>query len=602
MQELLQLQNKLIQKNSDSVGDLTKSNTSLAKEVKGFAGQFKAANQDSIRNTRETTKISADLNNSLKGLQEAIKENIAKFIKAGGGEALGNKIAQEGGANEAGTQQNSKLTLRKVIFGDTSKEEINKDGSFFGIGKKINRALEKREFRQAAKESDRGVKATGNLPNNDTRGFLAKRFGIGKTLQDKKADKMFEEKKAEEDRLAEIQMKLNRAEEAGLSPLKKDVAERDDAAKAVIEKTPALKAKFEPEKEETKSKKAKVEKAPEEEKVTKTKKAKVEKEVEKEPTVSKKATSEKAANDETSHQTAKIIPFPTKGEKTEDLEKKSIDSANTMEKEVESAALKENTDKQLVSTEFMMGATLGDSLVVHKQNLEVLTKMSKQLDELIDKEDEGGGSSMLSKAGDFLKKGAPAAATAAETAGTAAAGGTALTAATIGTVAVGGAAATGLATGLLASDNQKAHREAYSAKNDPNGMLGAMSGDTGMAANILEANGDKTPEQIQAEQAKEKDSLKDAPWYTRMYGIGKDKYLKNQPSVESKNMDPVVELASKKNAEIKSETESKSNGGTAVVNAPTNNIINTTNSNAPSRSPIRNQDSTASKYIESRYK
>ena len=154
---------------------------------------------------------------------------------------------------------------------------------------------------------------------------------------------------------------------------------------------------------------------------------------------------------------------------------------------------------------------------------------------------------------------------------------------------------------MLLQLNQKAHREAYSAKNDPNGMLGAMSGDTAMAANILEANGDKTPEQIKAEQAKEQNALKDAPWYTRMYGIGKDKYLKNQPTVEAKNIDPVVELASKKNAEIKSETESKSNGANTVVSAPTNNIINNSNSNAPTRSPIRNQDSTASKYIESRY-
>jgi hypothetical protein len=580
MQELLQLQNKLIQKNSESVGDLTKSNTSLAKEVKGFSGQFKAANQDSIRNTRETTKISDDLNNSLKGLQEVIKENIAKFIKAGGGESLGNKIAGISGANEAGTQENSKLTLRKVLFGETSKEEINK-GSFFGIGKKLNRAVEKKEFRDAAKESDRGTISTGNLPNNDTRGFLAKKFGLGKTLQDKKADRMFEEKKAEEDRLAEIQMKLNRAEEAGLTPLKKDIAERDNAATAVIEKTPALKAKFAPE-EETKSKKAKVEKQ------------------EKEETKSKKAKSEKANNND-EHQSAKIIPFPTKGEKAEDGEKKSIDAANTMEKESESAALKENTDKQVLSTEHAMGTTLGDSLVVHKQNLEVLTKMSKQLDELIDKDGEdSGGSSILSKAGNLLKKGAPLAAEAAVPE-LAAATGALGTAATIGTVAVGGAAATGLATGLLASDNQKAHREAYSAKNDPNGMLGAMSGDTAMAANILEANGDKTPEQIKAEQAKEQNSLKDAPWYTRIYGINKDKYLKNQPTVESKNMDPVVELASKKNAEIKSETENTSNGANTVVSAPTNNIINNSNSNAPSRSPIRNQDSTAAKYIESRY-
>jgi len=584
MQELLQLQNKLIQKNSESVGDLTKSNTSLAKEVKGFSGQFKAANQDSIRNTRETTKISDDLNNSLKGLQEVIKENIAKFIKAGGGESLGNKVAGISGANEAGTQENSKLTLRKVLFGETSKEEINKE-SFFGIGKKLNRAVEKKEFRDAAKESDRGTISTGNLPNNDTRGFLAKKFGLGKTLQDKRADRMFEEKKAEEDRLAEIQMKLNRAEEAGLTPLKKDIAERDNAATAVIEKTPALKAKFAPE-EETKSKKAKVQKQ------------------EKEETKSKKAKSEKANNND-EHQSAKIIPFPTKGEKTEDGEKKSIDAANTMEKESESAALKENTDKQVLSTEHAMGTTLGDSLVVHKQNLEVLTKMSKQLDELIDKDGEdSGGSSILSKAGNLLKKGAPLATTAAELGGTTAATGALGTAATIGTVAVGGAAATGLATGLLASDNQKAHREAYSAENDKYGMLGAMSGDTGMAANILEA-GNRTPEQIKSDDikaAKEKDALKDAPWYTRIYGINKDKYLKNQPTVESKNMDPVVELASKKNAEIKSETENTSNGANTVVSAPTNNIINNSNSNAPSRSPIRNQDSTAAKYIESRYR
>jgi hypothetical protein len=100
----------------------------------------------------------------------------------------------------------------------------------------------------------------------------------------------------------------------------------------------------------------------------------------------------------------------------------------------------------------------------------------------------------------------------------------ALAAGNVGAVAVGGALATYGATGMLAA--QEEHRKAYSQEQDKTGMLGALSGDTGIAATILDANQGKTSEEIQKEQRTEQDKLKDAPWYTRLYGIGKEDYLK----------------------------------------------------------------------------
>lgn len=115
--------------------------------------------------------------------------------------------------------------------------------------------------------------------------------------------------------------------------------------------------------------------------------------------------------------------------------------------------------------------------------------------------------------------------------GAPAAASAALTAGTLATVAVGGAATTYAATGLLAA--QEEHRKAYSAEQDKTGMLGALSGDTGIAANILDANQGKTPEEVRAAQAKKAKALENAPWYTRMYGIGETEYLKQNPlSVE----------------------------------------------------------------------
>lgn len=57
-------------------------------------------------------------------------------------------------------------------------------------------------------------------------------------------------------------------------------------------------------------------------------------------------------------------------------------------------------------------------------------------------------------------------------------------------------------------------------------ILGAGTPDSAMAEAIQGANGEKTPEQIQAANEKRKKELKDAPWYTRMYGIGEESYRK----------------------------------------------------------------------------
>lgn len=95
---------------------------------------------------------------------------------------------------------------------------------------------------------------------------------------------------------------------------------------------------------------------------------------------------------------------------------------------------------------------------------------------------------------------------------------------TIGAVAAGGIAATVGATGILATEQAAELRKSVT----KNSMLGAMSGDTAVAAGILDANGDKSPEEIRKEQAIEREKLKNAPWYTRYYGIGKSDYLKGQ--------------------------------------------------------------------------
>ena len=79
MQELLQLQSKLLQKNNDSVIDLTRSTTKLGQEFKDFTQNFEAANDTEIR--KEETKRTKELNDKLKKDNDMLKDQLSKKIK-----------------------------------------------------------------------------------------------------------------------------------------------------------------------------------------------------------------------------------------------------------------------------------------------------------------------------------------------------------------------------------------------------------------------------------------------------------------------------------------------------------------------------------------
>ena len=95
---------------------------------------------------------------------------------------------------------------------------------------------------------------------------------------------------------------------------------------------------------------------------------------------------------------------------------------------------------------------------------------------------------------------------------------------TVAATLVGGIAATLGATGILASPAAEGLRKATAG----NSMLGAMSGDTAMAGAILDANGPDSVEKVRERQSAKKEALKESPWYTRIYGVGEEKYLKEQ--------------------------------------------------------------------------
>jgi hypothetical protein len=102
---------------------------------------------------------------------------------------------------------------------------------------------------------------------------------------------------------------------------------------------------------------------------------------------------------------------------------------------------------------------------------------------------------------------------------------TLLMGATIGTVVLGGTAATMAAAGVAGTPGAESLRKSYE-----NPMQGAMDPDNAMGAQImnyaLRDEADYKDEQKRIEAKRE--ALKDAPWYTRLYGIGESDYLREQ--------------------------------------------------------------------------
>jgi hypothetical protein len=94
-------------------------------------------------------------------------------------------------------------------------------------------------------------------------------------------------------------------------------------------------------------------------------------------------------------------------------------------------------------------------------------------------------------------------------------------------VALGGLAASAFATAVAADPN---FQKAFDEKNDPYGLLSAMSGDAGSASQIL-ANAAQTPEEKLSRDKKNavlNKLMEDAPWYTRLYGYNQREYLKKK--------------------------------------------------------------------------
>ena len=308
-----------------------------------------------------------------------------------------------------------------------------------------------------------------------------------------------------------------------------------------------------------------------------------------------------------------------------------------MEKEGESAAIKANDDKQLISTQHEMGSTLIQSLEVQKQMLASMTKMGETTGSG-DSGSSGGGSmletaadlagnvgkkgGMLSKAGKFLGKAGPGLLKG----GVGAIGGMALEAGgdalkengyekTGGAVSTLGTAASYAGTGAMIGSVIPGVGTAIGA-----GVGGAIGLGKGLYDNWdsmfgkKKEDGTKTtsaemdsvmgkpvtkgkpldPEQMAQVKLNMEHGIKPSPLVKEAYDLG----LK-QPKMEGvNNGSAAVETASSRNEGMKS---SSTGSGSTLVNAPTNNVITNTSSNTPSRSPVRNQESTMSKYIENRY-
>jgi len=245
MQELLQLQAKLLQKNNDSVVDLTRSTTKLGQEFKEFNQTFEAANDDEVK--KEETKRTKELNDNLKGLKEAIKDNIKLFVKGGGGQAMGKQLI----ANEA--KQPAASKLRKVLFGEQKAEETKKE-SFFGFTGALSDKITKREKEQqvqrekkeyvdaALKSNDKQIIGVRNLAGTATPEQRAE----GEARAKKYAEDKFDEIKKKEAALAEMERKISAVESAGFNVKKATRDERDAAAAELAEFDPRRKAEFAP--------------------------------------------------------------------------------------------------------------------------------------------------------------------------------------------------------------------------------------------------------------------------------------------------------------------------------------------------------------------
>lgn len=116
-------------------------------------------------------------------------------------------------------------------------------------------------------------------------------------------------------------------------------------------------------------------------------------------------------------------------------------------------------------------------------------------------------------------------------------------------IAIIGSALSAFAVGILATPGAESFRKGL----QDNSMLGAASGDTALAAGILDANQGEAPGVVRARQEKLKEALKDAPMMTRVYGVDQDKYLKEKGYSDQEIKDMTMGLGDKAKLSAKEE-------------------------------------------------
>jgi hypothetical protein len=344
MQELLKLQNEQLTKNTSALKVNTAANDALVGDVQHLSVAVEhAANDDKIKQEEKRTK---ELTEGLKSLADVIKKNIAVAMKNGGGEATGKGVIKS-------DEEKAKQTggLRSFLLGGQRKDEIKK-GSWFEkaehlTGLKvakyspsgaIDNWLTKREEKQnTAKEKQEYVK---NAMEHDPRIYAGRanfaggmKTEEGRAIAKEDAEKQFEAIKKKEAEVKAIQTKMDSAKAAGYNPLVKDTKARDTAAAELTMLDPRRKKDF----------------------VT--------------------PNGKPIENTTTAGKTGKP-----------ELHDESVE---------ETQAASSKMHAQDLQVETAMGATLIQSLEIHKQQLQMLTKISEK--------DFGGGGEGGSSGGSMLE-------------------------------------------------------------------------------------------------------------------------------------------------------------------------------------------------------
>lgn len=269
MQELLRLQAKYAEENNNlakqdrmiqlaQVYQESEINKDGDKEVQKLVDIDKSVNNGTkvlkelsekieVTRTGEQVKQTEKLNDNLKDLRDVIKQNIKLAMEKGGGETVAKQIQAVNNQAPAGK------TLKSMLFGEDSRQDV-KDKSWtkaLGFKRTPTMALydwAENKDKKKAYEKEKSSFIEGAL-KNDKRGIALKNLK-GEDYAREDAGKRFDAIKAKEAEISNIQKTIDESRAAGYDPKKKDINLRNAAASELTEMDPRRKKAFLGEKSE----------------------------------------------------------------------------------------------------------------------------------------------------------------------------------------------------------------------------------------------------------------------------------------------------------------------------------------------------------------